>query len=256
MRKDNTRVFSHTMQHTVYYAVQEPTQIQDVPATLLLALHGWGQCCPVFMRSLHALQKRNIVVVAPQAPNAFYLERTLRSLDAQLNFPNACVGEKEGVFDQITERFLRGDKRVGFSWLTSYKRDQAVADVNCYLEDLFVQIRERLTLPLDKMVVMGFSQGSSVAYRYAVSTDMRIDGLISCCADLPSDVGENLAPLKDTSVLLVQGKRDRIAPLKLAYQAEAQLQEAQINVDTHFFDGNHALTPAVVEKIGDWISAL
>jgi len=219
--EDGCDVLPLTVPLTVYYAVQAPLVRGPELPSLLLALHGWGQNCRRFLRDFAPLKERNIVVVAPQAPHQFYL-------------------------DMAT-------KKVGFNWLTIYDRQQAVLDNNNYLLRLLEVVQRQVPYHPERVVLLGFSQGSSVAYRFAVSGSVRPAGLISCCADLPRDVALAMEGAVPFPVLLAQGNGDHLVPVEKLQEACAGLDNAGYNYETFTYDGGHRITPALVDKVGEWV---
>ena len=215
------RVEPLTIGFTVYFGLQQPEQAGDRPPVLLLALHGWGQSCRSFMRRFAALRNRNIIVVTPQAPHQFYL-------DAQT-------------------------KKVGFNWLTIYDRQQSILDVNGYLLRLIEHLDNQPAIYFDRVVLLGFSQGSSMAYRFAISGLYPIAGLISCCSDLPADVVQGLSEAKRFPVLLAHGSEDTLVPEQQITDAMESLTAAKFPYEGFRFRGGHEITPELVEKVGDWI---
>lgn len=208
-------------ERTGYYALRLPPE--DVPPEcLLVALHGWGQSARWFARRFNPLERLPIAVVAPQGPHQFYLD-----LEA---------------------------KKVGFNWLTAYEKQDNIADVN-RLVDACIEAAARayggLTLP---MHVLGFSQGSVMAWRYALHAVGRVEGLIACCADLAPDVAEALPNVAPWRTLLVYGADDGIVPQAKIDEAQASLTAIGWAHDVLEFEGGHDLPPEAVVKIGRWMT--
>ncbi|MBI3117292.1 MAG: dienelactone hydrolase family protein [Candidatus Hydrogenedentes bacterium] len=216
------RVSPFTINLTVYYALQRPSSPDSALPAVLLALHGWGQNCKRFLRDFRPLEAHNILVVAPQAPHQFYL-------------------------DMAT-------KKVGFSWLTIYERTQAILDVNQYLRRLLDHIAQDTPYDPARVFLLGFSQGSSMAYRFAVSGLLQPAGLISCCSDLPPDVAEVLHAHAPFPVLLAHGEEDGLIPREKLSEAGNTLRQAGFPCEEHLFPGGHEITPGLVATIGDWMN--
>lgn len=206
---------------TVYYALQLPTvKSQELPS-VLLALHGWGQSCKRFIRDFYALREKNIIVVAPQAPNQFYLDVATR--------------------------------KVGFNWLTLFDRQQAISDVNKYLNRLLDVVQHHANYDPRRVVLMGFSQGSSMAYRFGISGLIKPAGLVSCCSDLPMDVAEALPGKQPFPVLLAQGTEDKLVLREQIVAAKEGLNRGGFPYEEIRFKGGHEITPALVNRIGEWV---
>lgn len=208
-----------TIDFSVYYAVQAPEHAQAT-ATLLV-LHGFGQSCERFLKIFAPLHERHFLIVAPQAPNQFYVK---------IN-----------------------PKRVGFTWLTRFERDQSIHDFVGYMNKLLRSVREAHPVSTKDVFLLGFSQGVSMAYRYAVHSQKPVAGVIACGADLPPDVADRLAVTPRFPVMLIHGRRDMLVPIAKAHTAAELLHRHAYPVDTAFFDGGHEIPPEIVHSIGDWI---
>ncbi len=214
-------VESLTIDFTAYYAVQAPQTPREKAPALLLALHGWGQRCDTFLQRFRRLREQNMVVLAPQGPHQFYLD------------PPA--------------------KRVGFSWLTAYERARSIDDINAYLKRLLDVLAGRIAYDRDRIYVLGFSQGVSMAYRFALFSGVPVAGLIACCADLAPDAAGALETSRRFPVLLAHATEDAYFDREKADDALARLEEAGHPCELYLFAGGHRIPASLVEKIADWL---
>ncbi len=204
------------------YAVYPPPEpTRDAP--LLLALHGWGETCRRFVRPFAPLAGQGWLVAAPQAPHPFYVRMA--------------------------------PKKVGFTWLTQYERDRAIAATNQYLAQLLDALHRNHGYGRRRLFLFGFSQGVSTAYRFAVSGLAPIAGLIACCADLPPDVEPALGTQARFPVLLAHGKDDPLVPPAKAREAAQILQDKEIPHRLFEFQGGHQITTALVEEMAAWAAS-
>ncbi len=204
------------------YAVYSPPD-PETAAPLLLALHGWGETCRRFVQPFAPLADRGWLVVAPQAPHPFYVRMA--------------------------------PKKVGFTWLTQYERDRAIAETNQYLAQLLDALHRDYAYDRRRLFLFGFSQGVSTAYRFAVAGLAPIAGLIACCADLPPDVEPALGAQTRFPVLLAHGKDDPLVPAAKAHEAAQILQTKGIPYEHFEFKGGHQLTSELVEQTAAWAAA-
>lgn len=219
--KDPDGVYALPVSITAYYGVQAPDGGIDNETRVLVALHGWGQNSQSFLRKLTFLRSENVIVVVPQAPHQFYLDLETR--------------------------------RVGFNWLTAYDRKRGIADVVRMLDDILANIRCKWGLCYAKPVVMGFSQGVSIAYRYALYGENPVAGIIACGGDLPPDVEAALSSVDSFPVALVHGKSDAIVPFNKAEFAERVLQSMAFPVSSHYFDGGHEVPASLSDFLPRWL---
>lgn len=197
---------------------------QGTPGALVLALHGWGQNAARFTRPFAPLTARGIAVAAAQAPHPFYLDLAT--------------------------------KKVGFSWLTAYQRDRAVQDLNDYLAAVIEDVHARLpTANRMPVFLFGFSQGVSIATRFAVSGRIQPAGLVGCCADLPPDAAECLPNIASFPVLLGCSPEDAIVSPDKTREAAAAFKAHGFDTTLLEFEGGHRLPPALMEQVADWVVA-
>lgn len=203
------------------YAIATPEPGVD-SKHLVIGLHGWGQSCRSFARRLMPLTEFGHTIAVPQAPHQFYV-----SLDP---------------------------KKVGFSWLTIYERDRSVrefvADIGVMIED----VRNRVGFPIDRIAIVGFSQGVSMAHRLAVAGTIPISAVAACAADLPPDVEEQLPAPFRYPVLIVHAHDDGMIPWEKGEAAKAGLEKAGHPVAVHRYEGGHTLPADVVRHIGGWFN--
>ncbi|KAA3620392.1 MAG: hypothetical protein DWQ05_00165 [Calditrichaeota bacterium] len=208
------------IEQTVYYTVQEPGFPKETPPDLLLVLHGYGQQSEKYIRTFAGLKTRNLLVVAPQAPHQFYMK----------------------IHPKI----------VGCTWLTIFERDQSVDDFFKYMQTLFLQLGEEFVFNHNRIFLLGFSQGVSMAYRLLVAERIPVAGLIACSADIPPDVLPDLPKLNRTPVLITHGNEDSIVSRTEADRAERELARLHFNVEKYIFPGGHSIPVSVAEQIYRW----
>ena len=201
--------------HTVYFSVHAPAA--NAPWPVLILLHGFGQVAAEFLSVFSPLPERGILVAAPQAPHQYY--------------------------KNLAER------RVGFSWLTRYERDQSIRDFVGYLEKFYDLLLHDYRIDRQRIFVLGFSQGVSMAYRLWAHSRIPLAGLIACGGDLPPDVAERLRVLPPLPVLLVHGRRDQVVPLSKAREAHSQLSAHGLPADLFEFEGEHLIPPEAMPRI-------
>lgn len=205
---------------TAYYAIQYPDHGLDAETRGLVVLHGWGQSSRSFLRKFAALKQQNTLVIAPQAPHQFYLDMATR--------------------------------KVGFGWLTAFDRDNGITTAVAALDSILHQVEVETGKPLNPFF-LGFSQGVSMAWRYALYGAHSVSGLIACGGDLPPDVEEALPGRGRLPVMLVHGKGDTIVPFSKSEAAETALRSIGIPPETLYFPGGHDLPAALLERLPGWM---
>ncbi len=201
--------------HTVYYSVQVPER--KGPHPLLIVLHGFGQVAGQFIKVFEPLAKKGILVAAPQGAHQFYTHL------------------KKG--------------QVGFSWLTRYERDQSVVDFVGYMEQFYKLLQERFEVDSQRVFMLGFSQGVSMAYRTWAHSSLPVRGVIACGGDLPPDIVEQLDSLPPIRILLVHGRQDEDVSPEKAKEALEHLTAHGLESELLDFEGGHVVPSRALPRV-------
>ncbi len=182
------------------------------PERMLAGFHGYGETAEHSMTAMRGIPGiERWTVVAIQALHRFYLGRT---------------------------------GAIGASWMTSQDRDVAIADNVEYVRGVLAE----LPVPR-KLVFLGFSQGTAMAYR-AAAAHPGAAGVIALAGDLPADVTANLPP-----VLIGRGTREE-------WYTEEKLKdnlsflETITKVETCVFDGGHEWTAEFTAAAGEFLRTM
>lgn len=209
------------IEYSAYFAVQAPAPGGDRPPALLIAMHGYGQSCKGFIKNFAGLREENFLVVAPQAVNQFYWERG----------------------------------KVGFTWLTRYRRDQTLNDTYAYLGRVLEAVKRDYVFDPSRVYLFGFSNGAGMAFRFGTNGMVNPAGIIACCGDLPKDVEERLPDLDRFPVLLLHGEEDSMVHAEKSRHAASVFRANDYEVETVYFQGGHELRPEEIDCVNDWLRA-
>ena len=192
---------------------------------LWIVLHGHSQLAARFLHAFEPLNDGATRIVAPEALSRFYLETKLDG---------------------------RHGTAIGATWLTREDREPDLGDHLGYLDSLADRLLTGFqTNPV--LVVLGFSQGSVMAARWAARSTVVPDRLILWGTPLPEDVTHvALADrLAGRQVLLVAGDRD---PLVVSGSIETTadgLRALGVDATSHRFAGGHQISgPALLRAAG------
>lgn len=192
--------------------------------TLLIALHGYGQLVPYFIRKFHQIDSTRNFVVAPEGLHRFYLNGT--------------------------------SGRVGASWMTKEARLDDIEDNINYLNQVYQRFVGQQKF--DKIIVLGFSQGAATAARWIENTDFKIDAFIQWAGVFPPDLEINASNSKWQSLkhFYVVGNQDPYFAENSSdeYNQSAWLKKHNFHPETITFDGKHDVDPVtlneILEKVG------
>lgn len=178
-----------------------------------LACHGYGQLPEFFAKPFF---NENIHIVAPEAPNTFYLE--------------GFTG------------------RIGANWMTKHHRE---SDIENYLGFLNQIVGKTLVPAKKRKVLFGFSQGVHTMSRFFLQSSEHWDALILCGAAIPDDVLEQLnsSHLKSTQLIIATSPEDQFLSEKKVNDYLGLLHEKQIPFSHVSYEGGHRVNEELLTDL-------
>ena len=180
-----------------------------------IVFHGIGFLSRYFIKYFSELPKEENYIIAPQAPSKYYLNKDF--------------------------------KHVGASWLTKENTMLETTNVLNYLDNLFATIN----IPAHcQLIVLGFSQGVSIATRWTAKSKIDLDQLILYAGGIP----EELTPedfkfllAGKAKVKLVLGNNDEfITEVRLEKEKEKMNSLFSGKAELIKFDGGHEIKKDVL----------
>ena len=206
----------HTIGANVLGRYLVSSSTMNNPAPLLVGFHGYGENAERHLQNLRGIPGvEQWRIAAVQALHPFYQTRT-------------------------------GD--VVGSWMTTLDREQAIHDNVTYVRNVVTALRpfDRSDTPL---VYAGFSQGVAMAYRAALNTGHRCDGIIALAGDVPPELRDEPAD-RWPPVLLGCGRADAWYTKEKLQADLAFLDSGPITHKTVIFDGGHEWHPKFSQAAG------
>lgn len=189
-----------------------------------IGLHGYAMMGERFARLLAPLAAApGNVIVSPEALSRFYLE---------------------------TGRDGRHSDAIGATWITKEDRENEIADAIRYLDQLHATLVDQA--PAGAVVsVLGFSQGAALAARWVASGSILPEQLVIWGITPPPEAMPHVAErMVGREVLLVAGDRDQFAPEGALETVAASLSQQGVRARVERFGGGHALSKAVLRRLG------
>ena len=141
-----------------------------------IVLHGIGYLSRYFLKYFDELNTDENYIIAPQAPSKYYLKNEYR--------------------------------HVGASWLTKESTHQEKANVLAYLDAVLLEEN----LPIDRqLVILGFSQGVSIATRWIAYRKLKCDHLVLYAGGIPTELAAqdfDFLELNNTRISVLVGDSD------------------------------------------------
>ena len=183
-----------------------------------IVLHGIGYLSRYFLKYFNQLPKEKHYVIAPQAPSKYYLDNKF--------------------------------KHVGASWLTKEKREMETKNVLSYLNRIYT---EENIPDHCQLIVLGFSQGVSIATRWVAKNKIPCHQLVLYAGGIPEELtpGDfNFKAFQHSQVKIIVGDQDNfLTPEKL----EHELSKADLlfkgKAKLIKFQGGHEVKKAIINRL-------
>ena len=208
----------------LYYDLHLP---QELPAPLLIALHGYGANKRQMMREARAM-----------APDGF------------------AIVSLQGFHQHMKEpKEPGGPLRFGFGWLTNFHPEDSVAVHHQALLDIIQKLVDEASVDRERIFLLGFSQTCALNYRFAFSHADVLRGVIGMCGGMPGDweTSDAYSPTK-AAVFHLTGTRDDFYPPSRVADYEDRLRLRAENVEFKGYDAAHEIVPEMREDVREWLS--
>lgn len=158
----------------------------------------------------------------------------------------------------LSPRGIKPDLRQGYAWHPRErdewpaldKFDDAVEALNRFIKAL----PELYDADLDRLYLMGFSQGAATSYAFAMRYPGLIKGLAGLVGFVPvgCDAAIETAVLKDLPIFMAVGKEDVYIAHTRAQGCAQTLKAAGAELSYHEYDTGHRLNAAGVKDLKAW----
>jgi len=188
----------------------------DHTKNVWVVFHGIGYLSKYFLKYFKGLDPQENYLIAPQAASKYYLN---------------------GKYTH-----------VGASWFTKDNTQQEVENAMNYLDEVFKAETLETT---ENLIVLGYSQGVSVATRWVSKKKIKCSHLILCSGGIPKELKpEDFKHLQDTKISMIYGNEDPFLDKERLQNEKLRLKEIfQENLTIIPFDGVHEMKPTIIETL-------
>ena len=214
----NTHIKQVQYQHTNSY--ETLNELGSETKNVWLVFHGIGFLSKYFLRYFDELNPLENYIIAPQAPSKYYLNNQFR--------------------------------HVGASWLTRVDREQETQNVLNYIE----KVIENESIPKRcNLIVLGFSQGVSIATRLIAKTGLQCEKLVLYAGGLPNELSAkdfNSLFENQTKIYSIVGTEDEyINADRLEEENNKLIELFKGKAEKITFEGGHELKKEIINSLAD-----
>jgi len=177
--------------------------------------HGMGYLSRYFLRNFSELNAHENYIIAPQAQSKYY----------------------------IPPKF----KHVGSCWLTKENTLKETENVIRYFDAVF----EAENIPSNKnLIVLGYSQGVSVAMRYVAKRKLNCSQLVLHSGGIPKELTPEDFEFLNTKVTMIYGTEDEyLNNERISHETQRAKALFGKNLNILPFKGKHVMNVELINKL-------
>lgn len=177
--------------------------------------HGMGYLSRYFLKYFQILDADKNYILAPQAPSKYYLGPEF--------------------------------KHVGASWLTKENTVLETENIMAYFDAIF----EAESIPHDKkLIVLGYSQGVSVAMRYMAKRNIQAEVLVIHSGGIPNELTKADFSYFEGKAKLIYGTDDEyLNATRIKNETEKAETLFGNKLEINAFEGKHEVNVELIKKL-------
>ena len=205
-------------QKEIFYTTNKPystlNTLTNKTKNVWFVCHGLGYLSKYFIRYFKGLNAEENYIISPQAPSLYYQD---------------------------------GFKHVGACWLTKENTQAETQNIVNYFDSILAEEQ----IPENKnLIVLGYSQGVSVATRYIKNRQLQCSQLILHSGGLPKELVAQDFKLLKAKVSLIYGTEDEYLDAKrIAYETERAQELFGKAVHIIPFEGKHVVNVDIINGL-------
>lgn len=188
------------------------------PYPLIVYLHGQGGNEEQILRLAPRVSRRNYVAIGLRGP--------------------VCTG-------------LNRRGSLGFSWGDA----SHLPMIEEYLFGAIQQTRRHYHIHSERIILAGFAEGATLAYRMAMQFPEKFNGVIALNGHMPRADRPllRLDAMRSLRVFIGHGIANSVVPASLVRADRRLLWSAGVEVEAHRYPTNHRLHPDMLRDVNRWI---
>ncbi|MEO1128068.1 MAG: dienelactone hydrolase family protein [Cyanobacteria bacterium J06639_16] len=207
-------------------AIARSTDTDSSADKLFIGLHGWGA----------------------NAEDLAALSDYLSLPGYHMIFPDGPFAHPAAPGGRMWYSFPLG---YDFQMSRSFEQQADLQESRQKLRDWLTQITQEMAIPLEQVILAGFSQGGAMAMDVGLQFPLAGVLILSGYLHSPPMPHPELGP-----VLMVHGRQDPVVPIQSAQQARDALAHQKVNLTYQEYDMGHEISPLVMQQINTFCDQL
>ena len=191
-------------------------QLTERTKTVWFVCHGMGYLSRYFLKYFKGLNSEENYIIVPQAPSKYYIQPKMH---------------------------------VGANWLTRDDTEVGMENIINYFDAV---LDAEKTLDNANFIVLGYSQGVSVAMRYMAKRQLKCSQLVLHSGGIPKELTtENFKYLSETTkVILIYGTDDEyLDETRIKQESERAISLFGDRVTILPFEGKHVVNVSYINDL-------
>lgn len=206
-------------EHKISYTTQKTystlNEMSENTKYIWFVCHGIGYLSRYFIRYFSGLNPEKHFIIAPQAPSKYYQDKNY--------------------------------KYIGASWLTREETALEMQNIKAYFDAVY---KDRIIPHSNKkLIILGYSQGVSVAMRWVAQSKISFDKLLIHSGGIPEELTAKDFEGLQFKPYLIYGKSD---PYINTERAKVELKKAKRlfgkKLEVIPFEGEHVVSKEVIQS--------
>lgn len=205
-------------QKEIFYTTTKPystlNKLTEKTKNVWFVCHGIGYLSKYFIKYFKNLNTEENYIIAPQAPSLYY---------------------------------QKGFKHVGASWLTKENTLTETENIMSYFDAVLAE--EKIPNHIN-LIVLGYSQGVSVATRYIKNRHLQCAQLVLHSGGIPKELVANDFKHLKAKVSLIYGTKDEyLNEERIAYETSRAYELFGKDVNIIPFNGKHVVNVDIINGL-------
>jgi predicted esterase len=175
------------------------------------------------------------------------------ALTRQMVGPDPAIAAMEGPYGF----FLGvGSDQVGYGWITSRRPAESIRLHHEMVRHVLEEAGKELAIPVERRVLLGFSQSVSLNYRFVAAHPEAVRGVAAICGALPGDWDDAKPTRISAAVLHIARSHDEYYTAERTEQYARRLRLRCDDVEFHLLPGGHRFPSSAGPIWEDWLQRI